>query len=90
MRRTTCDRRFIFLPGTRRRARWSRAVILPGVPAFGSPARPPSPFSRRAGWPLLYVNYQTGYDGGLPVLNSEAFLYKVVFTGPVMGMLFQF
>ena len=43
-----------------------------------------------AGWRLLYVNYQTGHDDGPPVLNSDSFLYKVVSTGPVIGMLFRF
>lgn len=43
-----------------------------------------------AGWRLLYVNYQTGYDDGPAMLNSDAFLYEVTSTGPVIGILFQF
>jgi hypothetical protein len=43
-----------------------------------------------AGWRLLYVNYETGYDDGPPILDSDSFLYEVTSTGPVIGLLIRF
>jgi hypothetical protein len=42
------------------------------------------------GWRLLYVDYETGYENGVPDPADESFRYDVTTTGPVVGMLFQF
>ena len=42
------------------------------------------------GWRVLYMNYETGYEGSVPIPNEESFRYDVTTTGPVVGLAFRF
>jgi len=43
-----------------------------------------------AGWRFLYMDYETGYEDGVPVPGEDSFLYDMSTTGPVLGMAFRF
>ncbi len=42
------------------------------------------------GWRLMYMDYETGYEDGVPIPGEEPFRYDMVTTGPVVGMAFRF
>jgi len=42
------------------------------------------------GWRFLYMDYETGYEDGVPVPGEDSFLYDMSTTGPVVGMAFRF
>lgn len=42
------------------------------------------------GWRFLYMDYETGYEDGVPIPGEEPFRYDMVTTGPVIGMAFRF
>ena len=60
-----------------------------GRPGFQLPGQAAFTFLASRRMAAVVRNYQTGYDDGPPVLNSDAFLHEVVSTGPVIGMLFR-
>ena len=42
------------------------------------------------GWRITYINYESGYEDGMPVLGSDAFRFDMTTTGPAIGMAFRF
>lgn len=42
------------------------------------------------GWRFLYMDYETGYEDGVPIPGRKSFRYDMVTTGPVIGMAFRF
>jgi hypothetical protein len=42
------------------------------------------------GWRFLYMNYETGYEDGVPVRGEESFRYDMLTSGPVIGAAFRF
>ena len=42
------------------------------------------------GWRFMYMDYQTGYEDGVPIPGEEPFKYDMITTGPVLGMAFRF
>jgi len=42
------------------------------------------------GWRFMYLDYETGYEDGRPVLHEDPFRYDVLTQGPVFGLAFRF
>ena len=42
------------------------------------------------GWRFLYMDYETGYEDGVPIPGEDAFRYDMITSGPVMGVAFRF
>ncbi len=42
------------------------------------------------GWRFMYMDYQTGYEDGIPIADEHPFKYDMITTGPVFGMAFRF
>jgi len=42
------------------------------------------------GWRLMYMDYETGYEDGVPIPGESPFKYDMITTGPVVGMAFRF
>jgi len=42
------------------------------------------------GWRFLYMDYETGYEDGVPIPGEDAFRYDMITSGPVLGVAFRF
>ncbi len=42
------------------------------------------------GWRMLYMDYESNYEDGVPIPGEDAFRYDMITSGPVIGMAFRF